>query len=115
MQDSDWEGSEPQFNAPTSRLLGPKQAMTFGLRLFTAPSLRERDETLIATGVAVAQAVPGEVLSSALARPAEQLTLRRDCMQAILWLWTCAALSCACTRPAAHLECAASQSARLGP
>ena len=51
-------------------LLGPKQEVTFGLRLFAAPSVRDRDATLIQAGMAVAQAVPGKLILSAAAAAA---------------------------------------------
>ena len=61
LQEQDWAGSQPQFNPPTSRLLGPGEKLTFGVRMFLAPSLRDRDEALGAAGYAVAHAVPGAI------------------------------------------------------
>ena len=59
MQETDWAGSEPQLNPPTSHVLAPGANLTIGLRMFLAASVQDRDAALAEAGYAVATAVPG--------------------------------------------------------
>ena len=55
----DWAAGGEPWNAPTSHRLEPLTNHTFGFRIFTAPSIRERDAWLSKAGKAVAHGVPG--------------------------------------------------------
>lgn len=55
----DWAAGGEPWNAATSRRLEPLTNYTLGYRLFTAPSIRERDAWLSKAGKAVAHGVPG--------------------------------------------------------
>jgi len=59
--ETDWKGAE-QWNPPSEELLQPGKSVTYSLRLFTAPSLREIESTLTTQGRPVAVGIPGYVL-----------------------------------------------------
>ena len=59
LQEVGWAAGGEPWNTPTSHRLEPLTKHTFGFRIFTAPSIRERDAWLSKAGKAVAQGVPG--------------------------------------------------------
>ncbi|MFT3998579.1 MAG: DUF5695 domain-containing protein, partial [Asticcacaulis sp.] len=63
--DSDWKGVE-QWNTPTTRLLKPGEAVTYGLRFVLSPSIREIEHTLIEHKRPVAVGIPGYVVPTDL-------------------------------------------------
>ena len=66
MQDAEWAAGGEPWNAPTLHWLESLTNYTFKFRLFTAPSIRERDAWLSKAGKAVAQGVPGVPFSQSL-------------------------------------------------
>ncbi len=59
--DNEWSRTEA-WNRATSRLLKPKESMTYGFRFVLASSVRQIEPTLIAQGRPVVVGVPGYVL-----------------------------------------------------
>ena len=60
--DREWRGAGEQWNVPTGRTLAPGAAMTFGVRMATAPSIRAIEPTLIAERRPVVVGIPGYVV-----------------------------------------------------
>lgn len=58
-QEIEWATGGQQWNAATSQLLAPNSSFSFGIRLLIAPSIRDRDATLLAAGKVVVHGVPG--------------------------------------------------------
>lgn len=59
--DKEWKGVQ-HWNTPTSRVLRPGEETTYGLRFFTAPSVRRIEETLVAHQRPVAVTFPSPLL-----------------------------------------------------
>ena len=90
MQASDWEGSEPQFNPPTSHTLAPGGNLTVGVRMFLADSPRHRDAALAQAGYAVARAVPGAACAKqALARAELACWMDDATLKHRVYVWCC--------------------------
>ncbi len=59
MQELEWSAGGEPWNPPSSQLVPPNSSYTFGFRLLTAPSIRDRDANLLAAGKVVVHGVPG--------------------------------------------------------
>ncbi|MCS7089602.1 MAG: DUF5695 domain-containing protein [Verrucomicrobiota bacterium] len=59
--EQEWSNTVP-WNVPTARLLAPGETCTYGLQFVTAPSIRELERTLAASGRPVVVGVPGYIL-----------------------------------------------------
>lgn len=60
--DREWAKAGQPWNTPTSITLAPGETRIFGLRLVTAPGIRQIEDTLIANGRPVAVGIPGYVV-----------------------------------------------------
>jgi hypothetical protein len=59
--ETEWAEAEP-WNAPTSAVLRPGEARSYGIRFLVAPDIRAIEETLAGAGRPVAVGIPGYVL-----------------------------------------------------
>ncbi|EIE25381.1 hypothetical protein COCSUDRAFT_61600 [Coccomyxa subellipsoidea C-169] len=60
----EWSAGGEPWNPPSSQLVPPNSSYTFGFRLLTAPSIRDRDANLLAAGKVVVHGVPGYTIAT---------------------------------------------------